>query len=54
MTGECWVCLMELRNVPLCHLTWDENDGMYIIPPNPNKTTTEYRGSNGHKWRVEA
>jgi hypothetical protein len=28
---------------------WNE-DGDYIIPPNPNTTTTQYRCSNGHNW----
>ena len=30
---------------------WDEHDN-YVVPPDPNKTTTEYRCSNGHSWRL--
>ena len=29
---------------------WDENDN-YVVPLDPNTTTTIYYCSNGHEWR---
>lgn len=30
---------------------WDE-EGNYIVSPDPNTSSTEYSCSNGHKWRA--